>query len=107
MSAMDQSTVRQTIPFDEDALTGKISDVIAALVAVRAQAPEEYRDTVEIEVEAEPSWESSAVLEAKVFYVRPETDAEMADRQCREEGRVRYKLDQERRQYEWLKAKFG
>lgn len=102
-----RQAVREKVDFDEDALTGKISDVIAALQAAQASVPEEYRAGAGIEVEAHGGYEGSASLSAEVFYERPETDAEMSGRLWFAGRREKQTDAQERREYERLRAKFG
>jgi len=68
--------------------------------------PEEYREVALIEIEAEEDY-GSAMLAATVSYYRPETNQEEALREGREKTRVELNKQQELRQLEMLKKKYG
>lgn len=78
----------------------------AWLSAKLSAIPEEYRKSASVEINAEPSYEGSAVLEYKITYERPETDTERlareADEARREENRKAHELEQLKR----LRAKY-
>lgn len=76
---------------DFEDLTGNLAEVIAWLQETLNEAPEEFRPAVKIEVECYCWSDGESDLTCKIYYERPETDAEMAARieQDRREERAR------------------
>lgn len=63
----------------DDNIPHKLDEMIAALQAARADIPEEYRASAE--VDCEPEYELGEYYSAlSVCYYRPETDAERQER---------------------------
>jgi hypothetical protein len=102
----DRQTIRKTLHFHRTALTGRVVDVIAALQLAAEQAPVEHRDAVQLEVVLDEDYQGPEIA-ARLFYERPETDAEIADRERQARQRIASLEAIERETYERLKAKFG
>ena len=68
--------------------------------------PAKYKHTTKISVEAEGTYEGGAKLLVSVFYFRPETDEEEANRTRIEKERADSLEERELRQLEHLKNKY-
>lgn len=85
---------------------GLLKDMIAALNQILESIPEQFRDTTTCEISSIPNYDSH-YASIEVEYTRPTTpdeDAEAAKLQKQRELMIE---QQQRVQYEALKAKFG
>jgi len=96
--------------FDEDKnydLPTKPDELIAFFQEKIALVPEEYKDTAEIEIEAESIFDNYTALNIKITYRRPESDEEEKKRLEREKAQKEWRENQELCQLEKLKEKYG
>ena len=71
------------------------------------QAPAEFRNTAKINIESESEpYDGGCTVSISIYYERPETDAEMAERETNEVARKPLHQRQLRTQYEQLKEIF-
>lgn len=75
----------------------KVDELIQYLNGLRGQVPEEYRDTLELEVSADDS-----DLVAIAFYRRPKNEVELAQDRQSERQRRQYEIEM----LEHLKKKY-
>ena len=87
-------------------LPTKASEFMAFWQSKLDEIPNAYRDTAEIEVEAVPSYEGSAVLSVSVTYSRPETDDEVSSREREENAAEERKREQEMAKLRELRKKY-
>ena len=87
-------------------LPTKASEFMAFWQSKLDEIPNAYRDTAEIEVEAEPSYEDSAVLSVRVTYSRPETDDEVSSRERQENAAKERQREREMAQLRELRKKY-
>ena len=84
-----------------------LSGAILWLQNKLALVPHEYRDAATIEFNfLNEDWETSNA-NLVISYLRPETDAEVAERISREQINARITEAEERAQYEALRVKYG
>jgi len=70
------------------------------------EVPEEYRDSTEIEFEADMDYDDS-FCSVKIYYYRPETEEEKEEREARETQKKRHLEALERQQLVFLQKKYG
>jgi len=103
-----QITVEDVGSYRFDRMPDTLDGWIEYLGDIKAKIPAEYLDTHQVKLEYESGYyDSGDSASFKVWYERPETDAEMIERVGRGIAYVRDSADNERRQYEALKRKFG
>lgn len=98
--------------FDGDEMRTSLSDAISWLQELESKVPAEYRADATFEIEQEHDYYGgSSSLSVRVFYERPETDEEMADRIAHDaENAAAARAMNEKREraiYEELRRKFG
>ena len=87
---------------------GNLLEFQAWLSAAVAEVPEEFRATAILEFTAESGYEAGDIeLGMKLYYVRPATEVEFADRVRARALNILRDEAQERQQFERLQAKFG
>ena len=69
--------------------------------------PEEWRSVAHLNIDGAHSYECSCVVEMEIWYSRPETDQERANRERLEMEKALETERTERRQLERLRAKYG
>lgn len=89
-----------------DMPTSDLAGFVAWASGLLASVPEQYRSSATIDIDSSVYYDC-AVTEIVVYYCRPETDDEMAEREQYEARRVAESEAQERREFERLAAKFG
>ena len=94
------SKVIDTITYDLD---GSIDDAIKYLQRMKETYPDAYISYEEISGSYDPNPQYGLALKTKV----DETDSEYAERIAKEERYEKIREDNDRKQYEALKAKFG
>jgi len=92
---------------DNDLPSGRLVDSIAFLQEILAKIPEEYRAEAVFEIEGESDGYGANWAEARVYYMRAETDAERDDRLKKAVRQATERAADERAEYERLKARYG
>jgi hypothetical protein len=87
--------------------SGNITDLIVWLEQQRANAPEEYRGSVQCSLSVDYGYENSCSLEVEVYYDRPETVKEKTDRLEAEMAERKRREAKERIQLAKLQQKYG
>lgn len=107
---MERYDTRITL-YDDGDMETTVPKALAWLQSLDAKIPPEFKDRSVFKVEYESDYYGGGSLDFKVYYDRPETDAEVAERLanqaaseaiCRQQNEAR-----ERQIYEMLKQKFG
>ena len=69
--------------------------------------PKEFRNSAKVDFEAEPGYAENASATVEIHYYRPETDEEEIARKAKEQNRAELRKQQDLRQLEELKLKYG
>ncbi len=83
-----------------------LRDFVAWAGSILDDIPAEFRDKAGIEIDAESDYEDSTMPIVRIGYWRPETDAEMSQREANAKAWRERDERAEREAYERLKAKF-
>lgn len=117
--SLQKTTIRETLVFesseswrsDNNQLPMRLPAFVAWMKEVLEDVPEEFRDSVVVELEHEGDYDGPGYAEFHIYYDRDETDEELADREneriARQESEARAQEGRERAEFERLKAKFG
>ena len=71
-----------------------------------AEVPEEFKDSIRVEIDSVSSWEDSHYARISIEYTRPETDAEVSKREQQELARNAYDMQRAYQEFERLKKVF-
>ena len=85
---------------------GKLDDVIASLQKIRDKIPEEYRAVADCDIDTSSGYEGSYYAHIEVNYWRPQTEAEIAERQRGREEAAATRRAAARAEYERLRKMF-
>jgi hypothetical protein len=86
---------------------GNATECVAWFAEKVASIPAKYRDTARIDIDSESYCEENHCGHISITFRRPETDEEMAERECRLEQQKRAQEEMERKQLVALKMKYG
>ena len=83
-----------------------LSDFVRWTQSYLDLVPREYRHTAKIEIDNNQSYDAGYAT-IHIYYKRPETDEEMAEREGRDRDHAAHELSAQRNQYNKLRVLFG
>ena len=98
--------------FDQERYDGEwpptdATEFVAWFAGKLGEIPVEYMASAKIKIDTRGSYEDSSYAHIEIYYDRPETNTEMAEREAEELRRKEAQKAQELRTLEALKAKYG